>query len=343
MGLPCWPVGSDLPISGIGPDTLYLAAFASSFDHMSLYTDFPSFQAEYSGCVATIGKYDGLHIGHQHVLKTLCQAAQARNLPSVVIISEPHPEEYFAGDKAAPRLTQFEDKVEYLLGFGIDAVFKMTFDQALCQLEAMDFINGFLVEGLNVKALIVGDDFRFGRNRQGDFDLLVSQGAIAGFEVLREEPFEADGERVSSTLVRNYLQQGDTETVRSLLGRYYSIGGEVVPGRKLGRELGFPTANIALSMTKLPLQGIFSVLVDWQGQTLKGVASLGFNPTVESTKTPKLEVFIFDFDEDIYGEHLHVSFVRKLRDEEAYPDLESLKKQIYIDIEQAKDSLAALI
>ncbi len=306
---------------------------------MSVYTDFAAFRASHNGCVATIGKYDGLHIGHQHVLDTLNGIAKQQGLPAVVILSEPHPEEFFAGDKAAPRLTGFEDKVEFLLAHGVDAIFKMHFDQTLSNLSAEDFIQQYLVDGLGVHTLIVGDDFRFGHGRRGDFDLLVEKGRDNGFKVMREGSCELAGERVSSTLVRQYLQQGDCEKVRQLLGRYYSIGGNVVSGKQLGRELGTPTANIALDFDKLPLHGIFSVLVTHRDRQLQGVASIGFNPTIDDSRIPRLEVFLFDFDEDIYGEHLSVSFVKKLRDEYAFPDLDALKKQISVDIEQARDSL----
>ena len=306
---------------------------------MSVYTDFAAFRASHNGCVATIGKYDGLHIGHQHVLDTLNGIAKQQGLPAVVILSEPHPEEFFAGNKAAPRLTGFEDKVEFLLAHGVDAIFKMHFDQTLSNLSAEDFIQQYLVDGLGVHTLIVGDDFRFGHDRRGDFDLLVEKGRDNGFKVMREGSCELAGERVSSTLVRQYLQQGDCEKVRQLLGRYYSIGGNVVSGKQLGRELGTPTANIALDFDKLPLHGIFSVLVTHRDRQLQGVASIGFNPTIDDSRIPRLEVFLFDFDEDIYGEHLSVSFVKKLRDEYAFPDLDALKKQISVDIEQARDSL----
>jgi len=306
---------------------------------MSVYTDFAAFRASHNGCVATIGKYDGLHIGHQHVLDTLNGIAKQQGLPAVVILSEPHPEEFFAGNKAAPRLTGFEDKVEFLLAHGVDAIFKMHFDQTLSNLSAEDFIQQYLVDGLGLHTLIVGDDFRFGHGRRGDFDLLVEKGRDNGFKVMREGSCELAGERVSSTLVRQYLQQGDCEKVRQLLGRYYSIGGNVVSGKQLGRELGTPTANIALDFDKLPLHGIFSVLVTHRDRQLQGVASIGFNPTIDDSRIPRLEVFLFDFDEDIYGEHLSVSFVKKLRDEYAFPDLDALKKQISVDIEQARDSL----
>lgn len=309
---------------------------------MTVYSDFAEFRADHEHCVATIGKYDGLHLGHQHVLDSLRATASRKGLPAVVILSEPHPEEFFAGANAAPRLTQFDDKVDFLLGYGVDAIFRMIFDAALCELSAEDFIRQYLLDGLGVTTLIVGDDFRFGNRRQGDFALLQGKGRELGFEVERALPCEVDGERVSSTLVRQYLQAGDCERVRELLGRYYSIGGTVVTGKKLGRELGTPTANIDLSFCKLSLQGIFSVLVQQGKRQLPGVASIGFNPTVDHSGIPKLEVHLFDFDDDIYGEHLVVSFVKKLRDELVFPDLDALKEQMSLDIEQARTSLRSL-
>lgn len=309
---------------------------------MSVYSDFPTFRAGHERCVATIGKYDGLHVGHQQILDTLCRTAEEKGMPAVVILSEPHPDEFFAGEAAFPRLTQFQDKVDFLLDYGVDAIYRMTFDQALSELSADEFIRQYLVEGLGVDSLIIGDDFRFGKQRAGDFALLQEKGIEYGFDVIREQPCVQDGERVSSTLIRKYLQKGDCETARSLLGRYYSIGGNVIEGKKLGRELGVPTANIGLELHKLPLQGIFSVLVRLGSRELPGVASIGFNPTVESGDIPRLEVYIFDFDEDIYGEHLLVSFVQKLRDEQAFPDLESLKNQINQDILHARVSLENL-
>ncbi len=306
---------------------------------MSIFREFSSFKAEYDACVATIGKYDGLHLGHQHVVESLRAIAKARNLPSVVILSEPHPEEYFAGDKAPPRLSRFQDKVDFLLSNGVDAIYKMTFDKALCELSALDFIQQFLVDGLHVSTLIVGDDFRFGHKRSGDFSLLQEKGLELGFEVLREEPCLVEGERVSSTLVRQALMQGDFEAVRNYLGRNYVITGKVEEGKKLGRELGIPTANLMLESSKLPLHGIFSVKVQHGDRTLLGVASVGYNPTVENIDIPKLEVFLFDFDEDIYGETLHVEFVQKLRDEKTFDNLDALKTQMEKDIEEARLSL----
>lgn len=306
---------------------------------MSVFKEFSSFKAEYDACVATIGKYDGLHLGHQHVVESLRAIAKARNLPSVVILSEPHPEEYFAGDKAPPRLSRFQDKVDFLLSNGVDAIYKMTFDKALCELSALDFIQQFLVDGLHVSTLIVGDDFRFGHKRSGDFSLLQEKGLDLGFEVLREEPCLVEGQRISSTLVRQALMQGDFEAVRNYLGRNYVITGKVEEGKKLGRELGIPTANLMLESSKLPLHGIFSVKVQHGDCTLLGVASVGYNPTVENIDIPKLEVFLFDFDEDIYGETLHVEFVQKLRDEKKFDNLDALKTQMEKDIEEARLSL----
>jgi len=309
---------------------------------MSVFSDFESFRAAHQSCVATIGKYDGLHLGHLHVVESLRTTARNQGLPAVVILSEPHPEEFFGGDNAPPRLSRFQDKVNFLLANGVDAIFQMTFDKALCELSAEAFIQQYLVEGLNVSTLIVGDDFRFGYKRSGDFSLLVEKGRESGFEVLREEPCLVEGERVSSTMVRKALLNGDCEAVKKLLGRYYSITGMVEEGKKLGRELGIPTANIALESAKLPLQGIFSVQVSLDGRTLPGVASIGFNPTVENIRQPKLEVHIFDFDENIYGAILSVSFIKKLRDEKAFEDIEALKTQMLIDISEAWDSLQAL-
>ena len=309
---------------------------------MKVFSDFPSFRSVHEGCVATIGKYDGMHIGHQHVLNTLCRTADARGLPAVVIVSEPHPEEFFSSANAAPRLTPFQEKVDFLLSYGVSAVFRMTFDNALCNQAPKAFIQEFLLEGLGVKALIVGDDFRFGKNRKGDFRLLQEKGMELGFEVLREIPFKYAGHRVSSTLVRNCLEQGDCEQVHSLLGRYYSVSGRVETGKKLGRELGIPTANIDLEGRRLPLHGIFSVLVEFEGKTLQGIASIGFNPTVENSDVAKLEVNIFDFDKNIYDERLVLSFIRKIRDEIKFPDLESMKHQMALDIEQARQSLQGL-
>ncbi len=315
---------------------------------MTVFTDFDSFQASHGACVATIGKYDGLHLGHQHVLDTLLVRADKEELPSVVILSEPHPEEFFAGDAAPARLTSFEEKVEFLTSYGVDAIFQMTFNRQLCNLEADDFITRYLVNGLKVRALIVGDDFRFGKNRRGDFSMLIEKGAVLGFDVIREAPCVRNStsgefeERISSTLVRKALLAGNCERAREMLGRFYSISGYVEEGRKLGREIGIPTANLSLGSRKLPLQGIFSVLVELNGRILQGVASVGFNPTVETGNTLKVEVYIFDFSEDIYGQHLHVSFVKKLRDEETFADLESLTEQMHRDIAEARLSLAAV-
>jgi len=236
-------------------------------------------------------------------------------------------------------LSRFQDKVDFLLSNGVDAIYKMTFDKALCELSALDFIQQFLVDGLHVSTLIVGDDFRFGHKRSGDFSMLQEKGLELGFEVLREEPCLVEGERVSSTLVRQALMQGDFETVRNYLGRNYVITGKVEEGKKLGRELGIPTANLMLESSKLPLHGIFSVKVQHGDRTLLGVASVGYNPTVENIDIPKLEVFLFDFDEDIYGETLHVEFVQKLRDEKTFDNLDALKTQMEKDIEEARLSL----
>jgi len=308
---------------------------------MAIFEDIATFRQHHSGCVATIGKYDRMHLGHQQVLRTLCERARAHGLPAVAVLSEPQPEEFFAPELAPARLTHFQDKIEFLTQVGVDAVYRLNFDRALSEVSAESFVDDFLVAGLGIKTLIVGDDFRFGKARQGDFQLLREKGAEAGFEVIKEEPCRVNGTRVSSTLVRESLQQGDCERARQLLGRYYSISGQVIDGKKLGRELGAPTANLALEMARLPVSGIYSVLVELNGNILQGIASAGYNPTVETGEVPRLEVNIFDFNEDIYGEHIKVSFVSKLRDEVRFDDLQALKKQIALDIEQARNFFAS--
>lgn len=303
---------------------------------MQVFEDLPSFKAQYQHCVATIGKYDGMHLGHQSILKRVLEEAESLSLPAVAILSEPQPEEFFAGDKAPARLNRFQDKVEFLEKFGFAAVYRLNFDLALSQLSANSFINDILVAGLGIKSLIVGDDFRFGQNRQGDFALLQSEGQKLGFTVKSESSCCLEDERVSSTLVRELLAQGRCEKVKSLLGRNYSMSGEVVLGKQLGRELGAPTANIDIDARSLPLQGVFAVEVSLGKRALAGVASIGYNPTIADNLKASLEVHIFDFNEDVYGECLTVSFVKKLRDETKFSNLEALKQQIIVDIEQAK-------
>ena len=287
-------------------------------------------------CVATIGKYDGMHLGHQGILDVLLSEAAGRKLPSLVILSEPQPEEFFAGVEAPPRLNHFQDKVDFLAKYGVDAVYRLRFDQALSQQNAEDFVRQFLAAGLGLRGLVVGDDFRFGRNRGGDIALLQKLGAELEYGVSSVSACSDGGERISSTLVRQCLLAGDCARVMRLLGRPYSIGGTVVEGRKLGRTIGVPTANIQLLTPGLPMTGVYAVKVGLPGNELEGVANLGFKPTVATGTAPSLEVHILDFKGDLYDEHLRVHFLHKLRNEQKFAGLPQLQEQIQRDIAQAR-------
>lgn len=282
----------------------------------------------------TIGNFDGVHLGHQAMLAKLRAAAAARGLPACVMTFEPHPREFFAPDQAPVRLTSMREKLELLRGHGVARTHVLRFNFALAQVTAADFIGRILVRGLGVRWLQVGDDFRFGARRAGDLAMLRAQAAQYGYEVEGMATVELDGARVSSTAVRDALAAGDVEKAALLLGRPYSISGRVTGGDRLGRELGFPTANVQMKHNRPPLTGIFAVeLRRRDGRPLQGVASLGVRPTVkESGAAPVLEVFIFDFKEDIYGELVCVDFLHKFRDEAKYVDLETLKAQIARDV-----------
>jgi riboflavin kinase/FMN adenylyltransferase len=282
----------------------------------------------------TIGNFDGVHLGHQAMLAKLRAAAVARGLPACVMTFEPHPREFFAPDQAPVRLTSMREKLELLRAHGVARTHVLRFNFALAQVTAADFIGRILVRGLGVRWLQVGDDFRFGARRAGDLAMLRAQAAQYGYEVEGMATVELDGARVSSTAVRDALAAGDVEKAARLLGRPYSISGHVTGGDRLGRELGFPTANVQMKHNRPPLTGIFAVeLRRRDGRPLQGVASLGVRPTVKAQgAAPVLEVFIFDFNEDIYGELVCVDFLHKFRDEAKYVDLETLKAQIARDV-----------
>lgn len=304
---------------------------------MRVIDSLTEFREVYSQCVATIGKYDGMHRGHQRVLQRVLDEARALSLPSVVILSEPQPEEFFRKEDAPVRLSHFWDKVDFLRRFGIDAVYRLHFDETLSQLEPEHFITDVLLAGLGVKSLVVGHDFRFGRERRGDLTLLRDYGARHGFTVSAEEAHSQEGEIISSTLVRQSLQEADFARARRLLGRDYSITGEVIKGRQLGRQLGVPTANVRLYAPSLPFTGVYAVEALFREQRFQGVASMGYNPTVNRQRQASLEVHLFDFDGDLYGATLQVTFLKKLRDERKFEDLEELKRHMLRDIEEARD------
>lgn len=304
---------------------------------MELIRGLHNLRARHHGCVATIGNYDGIHLGHQAVIGQLADEAARLNLPAVVITFEPQPMEYFVPDKVPARVTRFREKLEALRRFAVDRVLCLGFNRQLAAMRADEFIRRILVDGLGIRYLVVGDDFRFGKDRAGDFQTLLDAGKRYGFQVVNMHTFAIEGERVSSTRVRQAMQQGDLKLAEQLLGRDYRMSGRVVHGEKLGRQLGYPTANIFLHRKASPLQGIFVVEVyGLEGEPLPGVASLGTRPTVDG-KRVLLEVYLLDFERDIYGKHLQVSFLHKLRDEAKFDSLEALKDKIAEDVQQARD------
>lgn len=290
----------------------------------------------------TIGNFDGLHLGHQAMLARLQAVARARGLSSCVLSFEPHPREFFAPEQAPARLSSLREKAECLQRLGVDRFHVFRFDRAFSSLSAEAFIEQVLGRTLQARYVLVGDDFRYGAKRAGDFALLQQAGARLGFDAEHLPTVEIADERASSTAVRQALAGGELEHAARLLGRPYSISGRVVHGDKLGRAIGFPTANVQLRHNRPPLMGIYAVeLCGLNGAPLQGVASLGRRPTVKGADAvPVLEVHLFDFDADIYGRRVRVDFLHKLRDEEKYPDLDSLVAQIRRDVEDARQFLA---
>ena len=294
------------------------------------------------GCVATIGAYDGLHLGHRRIIAKVQSLAREYDLPMLMFSFEPTPKEYFSRQSPPPRLMRFREKYAALEELGCDVFFCPRFEPALANLEPDEFIDDLLVDLLNIKHLVVGDDFRFARKRAGSVTDLQRKGLEHGFAVEHVGSVIVGDERVSSSAVRLALADGDMEGARRLLGGYYRMAGRVVPGEQLGRELGMPTANVRLNRKLSPLQGIFAVRTAGinEGEWLEGVASVGTRPTVDGV-APLLEVHLFDFDRDIYGAHIQVEFVAKLRDEVRFDNLDELREQMFIDAAQAREILAA--
>ncbi len=286
----------------------------------------------------TIGNFDGVHRGHQAMLARLCEAAEDLRLPPAVLTFDPHPREFFAPDRAPPRLVRLRQKLELFRTLGVEQTYVARFDAKLAALSPAAFIEDVLVRRLNAQWVLVGDDFRFGKARAGNIAVMREHAATFSVEGMRTVVVGED--RASSTAVREALAAGDLARAAALLGRPFAITGRVAHGEKLGRTLGFPTANIELPQ-RPPLSGIFAVRVRGLGGASRiGVASLGVRPTIKAGARPLLEVFVFDFDENIYGRHVSVEFVHKLRDEEKYDDLAALTRQIETDVAQAREFFA---
>ena len=283
----------------------------------------------------TIGNFDGVHRGHQLVIRQLQQVAAAADLPTVVIIFEPQPIEFFAPDKAPKRLSRFREKIAFLKAQSIDYLLCLRFDQTLAELSAEAFVQQILLDRLGTRHLVVGDDFHFGKNRQGNFAFLQQHSDRFGFVVDETETLALDGERVSSTRIRQCIQQDDFDQAAELLGRPYALSGRIAHGQKLGRQLGYPTINIKMGDKTLIVKGIFAVHVKGiDNRLLEGVASIGTRPTVAGVDTI-LEVYILDFNEDIYGRSVTVEFLHKIRDELKFDSLEELTLNIGRDTEKA--------
>ncbi|GGO88266.1 riboflavin biosynthesis protein [Marinobacterium nitratireducens] len=287
-------------------------------------------------CVATIGNFDGVHRGHVKVLDQVKAKGLELGLPTVAIIFEPQPREFFAGAEAPPRLTRFDEKVRLLRDQGVDRVLCLPFNDRLRSMSAARFIDELLLEGLAVRHFVVGDDFRFGCDRKGDYAMLEQVGREKGFSVEHMETYLLDGERVSSTRVRLALQANDLDGAQRLLGWRYRICGRVMHGQKLGRTLGVPTANVRMHRFAAPLRGVYAVRVRiGDGSIHPGVANIGMRPTVHGTQ-PVLEAHLFDFTGDLYGQLLNVEFDAFIRDERKFDGLEQLKQQIQQDIDAAR-------
>lgn len=295
------------------------------------------------GSVATIGSFDGFHLGHRAIIEQVKERARHYSLPSVVMMFEPQPREYFSRDRAPARLMRLREKVDAIMATGIDRVFCLQFNRALRSLSAQQFVDHLLIRGLGVRCIVVGDDFRFGCDRKGDFSMLYLNGMYHGFEVLETHTVEMDAERISSTRIRRELEAGCFTQAERLLGRPYSISGRVVYGQRLGRQLGVPTANVNLHRYRAPLSGVFAVEVHVLGdcdEKITGVANVGVRPTVGDLVKPVLEVHLLDWNGNIYGQRIAVEFRQKLRDEQKFANLDELVAHINSDVDVARNYFA---
>lgn len=310
---------------------------------MQLIRGIHNIRPEHRGCVLTIGNFDGVHLGHQAVLAQVRAQARARGLPAMVMTFEPQPQELFQPDRAPARLTNLREKHDALAQQGIERHLVVHFNQRFANQPARDFIEQVLVAQLGVKFLVVGDDFRFGKGREGDFTMLQQAGRELGFEVVDTQSYRRQQERVSSTATRRALAAGDFAQAEALLGRAYAFQGRVVHGQKKGRTIGYPTANIQLKRLHSPLQGVFAVQVQINdGKMYAGVANIGRRPTLNG-KQMQIEVHLFDFNGDLYGQQLRVIPKQFIRAEQRFADFRQLQQQIAADTAVAWQSLKHLI
>jgi len=306
---------------------------------MQLVRGIHNIQSKDHGCVLTIGNFDGVHLGHQQVIKALVSKAKALNCVAAVLVFEPQPQELFSPETAPARLCRLRDKYNLLAKLGVQRLICVNFTAKFANQSAQHFIEHLLVKKLGIKHLIVGDDFHFGKNRMGNFDMLCQAGKTFGFDVSDTTSYKMADCRISSTAIRQALEQDNLTDVQQMLGREYSIIGRVFHGDKRGRQLGFPTANVLLKRRVSPLSGVFAVMVNTNDGQFKGVANIGARPTINGVRQ-QLEVHIFDFNESLYGQCIEVIVKRKLRPVIKFDSLEALTAQIHQDSEQAKQVLA---
>lgn len=294
---------------------------------MQIFRHIPAQQQQ--PCALAIGNFDGMHLGHQALLQKLNETAKALNLTSAVMTFEPHPREFFAPETAPARLSSLREKLEHFAEAGVETTYVCRFNRRLAKLTPQEFMQNILRDSLNAQAILVGDDFRFGAMRAGSIlDFLEAK-----FNLISLPQVDLDGARVSSTRVRSALATGALHEASTLLGRPYSISGKVVHGAKLGRQLGFPTANVHMRHERPALTGVYAVKLDG----MNSVANLGVRPTIAGVSKLMLEVNVLDFDADLYGKHVHVEFLHKIRDEQKFDGLDALKAQIAMDVESARD------
>ncbi len=295
-----------------------------------------------NGCVLTIGNFDGLHLGHRAVIKKLAARGESLGLPVVVMIFEPQPLEYFLKDNEPPRLMRLREKVIEFTKLPVDNLLIVRFNRHFANYDAEQFVKDILIDKLNVKHLVIGDDFHFGKARRGNFALLKEQGQAYGFSVEDTGSHHSDGLRVSSTLIRDALGAGDLAQAEKLLGHGYSICGRVAHGDKRGRTIGFPTANIRMFRKTAPINGVFAVtMTGIDGVEIQGIANVGNRPTVDGGTKVLLETHLFNFNKEIYGRYVEVHFKQKIREEHRFASLEQLKAQIEKDIIAAKAVFSA--
>jgi riboflavin kinase / FMN adenylyltransferase len=309
-----------------------MPAFEFIFGHMLL-------TPRHRGCVASIGSFDGVHLGHRAILLRLIERARALALPATVIIFEPQPAEFFSPNRAPARIMRLREKVAALRALGIDRVVCLRFNASLRSMTAEDFVQSLLVQQLGIQHLQVGDDFRFGAGREGDFAFLTQAAARYGFSLANSQTLSDSNLRISSTYIRSLLAQGDLSKANSLLGAPFSLCGRVIYGRQLARHLGAPTANIAVGNRPRPLQGVYAVQVESRQERWQAVANIGVKPSVQSVNKPLLEVHLLNYpaQQSLYGERLRVSFLHKLRDEQTFANLPALQAQIAQDITAAQN------